>query len=279
MTRRPACSRCERLAPVDPPAVFKDTPMCAHPLVQTQTIRCLNCDAKMPVGQAFCGVCGQKASTHRLSLHDITHAVVHVFTHTDGSVFSLARDLAHKPGRVAREYVAGKRRKYFNPFTFAIVVIGLAALVMAASGFVNLAAGAQQANPMSRLLQKHLNLLVLAQLPLLAVFCMAFFKSEKLHFTEHLVLAAYASAFRSIFFVVVVAGFWALTRWNYSATLLIYMGLWFSYFGVACAQFYSGNRWWLWLKGATVAALAQLVITAIVWGVFALWFGTSRAPQ
>jgi hypothetical protein len=209
--------------------------VCDDVPVDNKTTRCLNCDASLSAGQAFCSVCGQSSDTHRLSLHDITHALVHVFTHADRSVFSLVRDLAHKPGRVAREYVAGKRRRYFNPFTFAIVVIGVVAPV------------------------------VLAQLPLLALSCMVLFRSEKLSFTEHLVLAAYTSAFRSIFFCVFVAGFWAITRWNYSITLGAYMVLWLSYFGVACAQFYSGNRWWLWAKGIAAALSAQLTITAAVW--------------
>jgi hypothetical protein len=239
--------------------------VCDDAPVDNKTTKCLNCDASLSAGQAFCSVCGQSSDTHRLSLHDITHALVHVFTHADRSVFSLVRDLAHKPGRVAREYVAGKRRRYFNPFTFAIVVIGVAALVMAASGFVNLASMGHKASPLSELLQKHLNLLVLAQLPLLALSCMVLFRSEKLSFTEHLVLAAYTSAFRSIFFCVFVAGFWAITRWNYSITLGAYMVLWLSYFGVACAQFYSGNRWWLWAKGIAAALSAQLTITAAVW--------------
>ena len=116
--------------------------------MDTPATHCLNCNAALTPGQAYCSVCGQKADTHRLSLHDIGHAAIHVFTHTDHSVLGLVRDLAYKPGRVARDYVDGKRRKYFNPFTFFIVVVGVASLVLGASKFVDFV-GKAQANPVS----------------------------------------------------------------------------------------------------------------------------------
>jgi len=237
--------------------------------------RCLNCDTPLAATQAYCSVCGQKADTHRLSLHDISHAVLHVFTHADHSVFALVRDLAWKPGRVAREYVDGKRRKYFNPFTFALVVIGVGALVLAATEFVNFNSGVN-ANPVGAFLQKHINLVILIQLPLLSLFGMLLFRRDRLHFSEHLVLASYASGFRSIFFIAVVASLWMLTHWNQRVTAGIYLLLWFTYYGVASAQFYTGNRWWLWFKGFLVALLAQLMIYVFIWAALNTWFWVSR---
>lgn len=239
--------------------------------MDTPATDCLNCDTALTPGQAYCSVCGQKADTHRLSLHDIGHALLHVFTHADHSVVTLVRDLATQPGRVARAYVEGKRRKYFNPFTFALVVIGVASLVLAASGFVNFNRGIPT-NPVGTFLQKHINLVILAQLPLLSLFGMLLFRRDRLHFAEHLVLASYASGFRSIFFTTVVASIWMLTQWSQPITAAVYLLLWVGYYGVASAQFYTGNRWWLWFKGVLVAVLAQAMITAIIWGAFFVWF-------
>jgi predicted amidophosphoribosyltransferase len=85
--------------------------LCEYSPMNAPAHHCLNCDAPLVPNQAYCSACGQKADTHRLSMHDIGHAMVHVFTHADHSVFALVRDLAFKPGRVAREYLDGKRRK------------------------------------------------------------------------------------------------------------------------------------------------------------------------
>ena len=231
---------------------------------------CLNCDAPLTPTQAYCSVCGQKADTHRLTLHDIGHAVMHVFTHADHSVFALVRDLAIKPGRVARDYVDGKRRKYFNPFTFVLVVVGVASLVLAATKFVDFNQGSA-ANPVGNFLQRNLNLVIFMQLPLLSLYSMAFFRAEKLHFAEHLALASYTSGFRSLFFMLVVAPFWVLTHWNYPATLGTYLAAWVLYFGVACAQFHGGNRWWCGLKGVLVAALAQVTAWLLIGLAFLGW--------
>lgn len=239
--------------------------------MNSSTITCLNCANAIPAGQLYCGHCGQKADTRRLTLHDLAHAFVHVFTHADHSVLALVRDLAWKPGRVARDYVDGKRRKYFSPFTFVLVVVGLASLVLAATKFVDFM-GTAPANPVSAFLQRNINLVILIQLPLHALFAMAFFRKEKLHFTEHLVLASYASGFRSISLTLVVAPLWMVFQWHYAATVVAYIAAWLVYFGIACAQFYSGNRWWLWFKGVLAGLLAQATVTAMISAALWSWF-------
>lgn len=239
--------------------------------MDSSTSTCLNCSNAIPARQAYCGHCGQRSDTHRLTLHDLGHAVVHVFTHADRSVLALARDLAFKPGRVARDYVDGKRRKYFSPFTFVLVVVGVASLVLAASKFVDFL-GMAPANPVSAFLQRNINLVILVQLPLLSLFAMALFRKEKLHFTEHLVLASYTSGFRSIFFTVFIAPVWMLFHWNHGATVAAYLAAWLIYFGIACAQFYNGNRWWLWFKGVLVGVLAQVTVTVLISAAIWSWF-------
>jgi uncharacterized OB-fold protein len=232
---------------------------------------CLNCNAALAPAQRFCSECGQATETRRLSVHDIGHALVHVFTHADHSVFSLVRDLVTRPGKVARDYVDGKRKKYFNPFTFAIVVVGVASLALAASRFIDFNRGLP-ANPVTSFLQSHINLVILLQLPLLAAFGKLLFRRDQLFFAEHLVLAAYASGFRSIFFTLIVIPAWMLFDWHYPTTVAVYLALWLTYFGVASAQFYEGNRWWLWFKGVVVGMLTQALISGMIYAAIFAWF-------
>ncbi len=239
--------------------------------MSTPDSRCLNCDATLASQQPFCSQCGQASATRRLTVHDIGHALVHVFTHTDHSVFSLVRDLAIRPGKVAREYVDGKRKKYFNPFTFVMVVVGVASLVLAATKFVDFNRGTPT-NPVSTFLQNHINLVILVQLPMLAMFAKALFRKEKLNFAEHLALAAYTSAFRSIFFTLVIIPVWLVFDLHYPTTVAVYLGLWVTYFGVASAQFYSGNRGWLWIKGVLVTVLTQALAIALISGAIWAWY-------
>lgn len=231
---------------------------------------CLNCGAALESGQRYCRDCGQKADTHRVTLHDIVHAAVHMVTHADHSVFGLVRDLILRPGHVARAYVEGRRKHYFNPFTFLLVIVGVASLVLKTSKFVDFTT--IPANPVSSFLQAHLNLLILVQVPLLALFGRLLFRADQLYFAEHLVLASYASGFRSIFFTLVIAPAWLFFQWPHRTTLACYLALWVAYYALACAQFYRGERWLLALKGLAVALLTQLVTLGATSGAIWAWF-------
>lgn len=75
--------------------------------------KCGNCDAVVAFGQTYCGFCGQKTGSRRLTLREIGHDLVHVFIHVDLSALSLVRMLLERPGIVALNYVQGKRKRYF----------------------------------------------------------------------------------------------------------------------------------------------------------------------
>ena len=83
------------------------------------TCICKNCGVSFE--GVFCPNCAQKASTGRLNVSDVVHEMWHNFTHTDRSVLGFIAGLFTKPGIVIREYIAGKRKKYFNPYTFFLV--------------------------------------------------------------------------------------------------------------------------------------------------------------
>lgn len=205
-------------------------------------------------------------------MHDIGHDLVHAFTHADHSVFSLVRALATQPGKVAREYIDGRRKLYFNPFTFLIIVVGVAVVFMTVTKFDLATFGAGVKNPISAFLQRNINLIILAQVPLLAFFGAMLFRADKLNFAEHLVLTTYTSGFRSIFFMLAVIPVWVIFSPPAMPLTAVYIAIWVAYFGVACAQFYTGNRWWLWFKGALVAVLAQAATTAIIGASITVYF-------
>jgi hypothetical protein len=86
---------------------------------------CLNCETMLTADDHYCPTCGQKTDTHRLTIQHIFHEFFHAFTHADKGFLGMLADLLLKPGTVAREYVKGKRKKYFSPFTFFILSIGV----------------------------------------------------------------------------------------------------------------------------------------------------------
>lgn len=76
----------------------------------------------------FCNNCGQKTGAERFSFGHIFSEVFHAFTHADKGFLTLFRQLLIEPGKVAYEYIVeSKRKKYFNLFTFFILITAISA--------------------------------------------------------------------------------------------------------------------------------------------------------
>jgi hypothetical protein len=91
-----------------------------HTPEQLSSVNCKNCE--IPFEGKFCPNCAQRADTHRFSVAHFGHEFFHAFTHTDRGILLLVKELLYRPGVVAIEYNAGKRKKYFNPITFLLIV-------------------------------------------------------------------------------------------------------------------------------------------------------------
>lgn len=226
---------------------------------------CLNCGTRFPDGARFCGACGQRASVSpRITMREIGHDLVHAITHADHSIFSLIRALLTRPGKVAREYVEGRRKRHFGPFAFLIISVGLASAVILVSGVEWFAPFGH--GDSGQLLQRHINLVILLQAPLLAACCMILFHGEGRGFAEHLVLAAYTSGFRALFLALIETPLLALTGADTADPWMagVYFGLWFAYFAFAASQFYAGHRAWSACKAVLAAILSQLVTIGLL---------------
>jgi hypothetical protein len=237
-------------------------------------LACRNCTAALAPSQKFCSVCGQRTDIEpRVTMREIAHDIVHVITHADHSIFTLVRGLMTRPGHIAREYIAGQRKRHFGPWAFLLITVGLASTVIYMTGV-------QWFSPYSHsgatdFLQSHINLVILMQMPLLAVFCALLFWRERLNYAEHLVLAAYASGFRQLYLALIETPLLAVTKANTADPRLMlgYFGVWFGYFALAASQFYRGNRIWSACKAVVAAMLAQLVTVLLVAGFIGLMGG------
>jgi hypothetical protein len=225
---------------------------------------CLNCGTGFGDGQRFCGSCGQRTDISRqLTFRDIGRDLAHAITHADHSIFALIRALATRPGTVAREYAEGKRKRHFGPFAFLLLMVGLASAIILVSGVEWFSAyGHGYADD---LLQRHVNLVILVQMPLLALFCAALFRADRRSGAEHLVLAAYTSGFHALFMGVVETPTFALMHahtpdlWVAAAFFV----LWLLYFSLAASQFYSGHRAAAAIKGGMAVIFSQVASAAL----------------
>jgi hypothetical protein len=89
---------------------------------------CLNCSA--PISGKFCAQCGQKTNTARFSFAEIFHEFGHAFLHADKGIFAYAAQLLRQPGQLAQDFVVnGKRKRYFSPFVYFLVILTLHGLL------------------------------------------------------------------------------------------------------------------------------------------------------
>lgn len=93
-----------------------------------QRSRCLNCDTALHSKENFCSHCGQKADTNRYTFKELLHQFLVTFTNAERGLWLLLKGTVIRPGQTAIEFVEGKRKRYYNPFTFLALIISLTLL-------------------------------------------------------------------------------------------------------------------------------------------------------
>ncbi len=85
---------------------------------------CLNCDAR--ADDKYCAHCAQSTHTSRLDLkHFISHDIIHGVFHMDRGFPHTLLSILLRPGRVAWDYILGKRKRYYNFFYMLLILLGV----------------------------------------------------------------------------------------------------------------------------------------------------------
>ena len=79
-------------------------------------VTCLNCEQPISNRDNFCSNCGQVNDELPLSIKQFVSEFFSGFFSFDTRFFNTFIPLLFKPGKVSRDYVEGKRRRYVNPF-------------------------------------------------------------------------------------------------------------------------------------------------------------------
>jgi hypothetical protein len=152
---------------------------------------CLNCKTK--IKGSYCHTCGQKSSTHRLDMKDfILHELVHGVFHFDKGILYTVKEIILRPGKVAKNYIDGKRVAYYNFFYLTLLLIALLLILkeilhnstnpIAATPTDSYRIGAFVAN-------KYFKYVFLSFIPLLVVAAKIMYRSARLNTAEHSIIA------------------------------------------------------------------------------------------
>lgn len=81
---------------------------------------CLNCN--YVVENKYCPNCGQENTETRQSFHYLFTHFVEDLTHYDGSFWRTIKSLLFRPGRLTKEYLEGRRKKFVPPVKLYIFI-------------------------------------------------------------------------------------------------------------------------------------------------------------
>ncbi len=90
---------------------------------------CLNCGKPLASDDVFCSYCGQK-NIEKLNFGSFIGQLISGFFSYDSRFWTTFMPLLFKPGSVSKNYIAGKRKRYVNPFQLYLQVSILFFLIL-----------------------------------------------------------------------------------------------------------------------------------------------------
>lgn len=231
---------------------------------------CKNCEYALRPEDKFCPQCGQNANTRRLKIRKVRKEVLRKFLHTDEGILHLTAALATRPGNVAVEYFAGKRKKYYDPLKYLTLTVGIS--VLFTTYFNLMSPGAGHSNPVSAFVAEHINIIFFLSVPLAAAWSWLLFLKKGYNYAEHLALHAFLGGFRTVFFLLVFTPLVVFFREHYSTVLLVYFSMWTAYIAWANIQLFGKPHWLTVLKTILIVILTQATISAVIFVGAVLYF-------
>lgn len=242
---------------------------------------CTNCGSNLDPQQKFCSNCGQKTDVHRFTLPHFFHEMIHAFTHADKGIFLLILELFKSPGKVLFEYIDGfKRKKYFNPFTF-IVLIGGFTLFMNTTfkpykdfdftegvkkNNIALPVEVQErSNKMNAFFRTQSKILLLGSVPISALAMWLMYRRRKLYFAEHLVAMTFITGSLGLFMSLLVVPLQAIFFEPKHYASLSFITLFFQ-----CVYFAWAYHGWMKRRSSSNFFLALIVqaVNILFWMIF-----------
>ena len=91
-------------------------------------LACRNCGTQAPL--KFCPACGQETTLHPPTLGEFLHEFVGHYVALEGTLWRTLGLLICRPGRLTREYLDGRRRRYVLPLRLYLTASFLFFLVL-----------------------------------------------------------------------------------------------------------------------------------------------------
>lgn len=168
---------------------------------------CRNCGA--PLGGPYCSECGQLAVGGRITTRAVLGSAIDALFSLDSRLVRTVLGLTRGPGRVATDYVEGRRARYVAPFRYYVIVLAMGVALASVLGVDLLDAsqglirsegieitsdGDGSGERMRGVIREWLGHVLLLALPILAGLLRVLFPRSGRNYAECYVLALYTAA-------------------------------------------------------------------------------------
>ncbi|MFT3981395.1 MAG: DUF3667 domain-containing protein [Ferruginibacter sp.] len=200
----------------------------------------------------------------------------------------MLRCLATRPGTTAREYITGKRKTYFNPFTFFLILMAVFVIsnnffskpvelqevkaevlqkIPTEEGKRKYIVMTERGNNVSILMRKHSNIVAMVAIPFISFFTWLFFRRKGFNYAEHLTANMMFVAFSNLIFTVFIFPLLALFS-NHSFSFFI------TFLAILLQGIYFGWAMNGFLQFTTTAQRIKSMLVAIsiifLWAMFSM---------
>ena len=234
---------------------------------------CLNCGAEIQL--QFCPGCGQKKDVEKLNWHSLVHEIVHFFTHFERGFLNTSLQLLIRPGRVMKEYLAGKRKRYHKPISFYLIWAAIRLLaftfVISLMDYENFRSSSGNAFFFSKevgtYVVQHNQVFGLFLIPILSLFIWIIVSHSKMNYIETLTASIYASAIIEmlIFFQILIVGLLLQRNFLTNSFVLQVQVVYTSWMFFCLIDIFKRDR----IKLLPLRALLALIVTFFVYQILA----------
>jgi hypothetical protein len=245
---------------------------------------CKNCNTEFD--GKFCPNCSQKANTHRFTIAHFGHEFLHALTHTDKGILFLMKELFVRPGKTALAYNAGRRKRYFNPITYLLIMLAVQifagqktkiydAYIDQTEQFVNRIAKSDQqvkekagkalqgAKVEQKKVLENNKIVTFVLLPILALITWLFFRRSGHNYAENIVLNVMILAQQYLIFILMCVIPFMIIPSILMPMMYLYLLVGFIYSFYAYRQFYNQSWGWTIAKGIIIQILYVVTIGQI----------------
>lgn len=228
---------------------------------------CPNCGA--PLGDRYCGHCGQRVAELRPTLHELLHEAFHEFSHVDGKALRTVGLLLFRPGQLTREFFEGKRARSVTPIRLyllaSVLFFGLMTLQGPGNLHISVTKGHDQLQRAAERMNRDPSILAHAMetafpkamfilMPLFGLLVYAFYWRAERMYVPHFYFAVHFHSFAFVMLTLFEAVGMLHWRWLFIVRLLLLL-LPVIYLGVALRTVYGGGRLLTVAKTAAVIVL------------------------